>query len=102
MRTTGTDTAFSGKLGKRILPPGTRVYDDPTLLELGGRRLWGSYAFDDEGVAGSKVVLVEEGILKTFLMSRTPRKGLERSNGHGRADGGDAPRARIEPGARVE
>ena len=35
-----------------------------------------------------KVNVVERGILKTFLMSRNPIPGIERSNGHGRRQPG--------------
>src|SRR5262249_47887779 len=31
-----------------------------------------------------KVTLIDQGVLKTLLMSRTPRKEIPRSNGHGR------------------
>ncbi len=39
--------------------------------------------------------LVQNGILKNFLLSRTPVKGFENSNGHGRASNGRAPMARM-------
>jgi len=34
------------------------------------------------------VVIVDNGILKNFLMSRTPIEGFSNSNGHGRAQAG--------------
>ena len=43
------------------------VMFDPTLTELGGTQLNGHYLYDDEGVKGRPVVVVENGILKTFL-----------------------------------
>jgi predicted Zn-dependent protease len=39
---------------------------------------------DDEGVPAERVALVKQGILESLLMSRTPRKEIVRSNGHGR------------------
>lgn len=49
----------------------------------------GSYAYDDEGVAGQRVDLVREGILTGFQTSRetAARVGLDRSNGTMRAEG---------------
>jgi TldD protein len=80
------DTAtFAGQLGQRIAPAFLSVYDDPRQ-ELGPDRtpLFGAYRADDEGVAAEKVSLVEKGIVKSLLMSRTPCKEILRSNGHGR------------------
>ena len=55
----------------------------------------GYYPFDDQGIPGQRVVLVENGVLKNFLLSRTPVKGFQNSNGHGRASYGQAPIARM-------
>ena len=51
---------------------------------LGRWRFVGRYDADDEGIAGQRVLLIDRGILRRFLMSRTPRKGFEHSNGHAR------------------
>jgi TldD protein len=48
----------------------------------------GYYAYDDEGVKARPVTVVENGVLKTFLMSRSPINGVEHSNGHGRRQPG--------------
>jgi hypothetical protein len=77
-------TRFAGKIGKPVLPPSISVEDDPTLRELGGVPLVGAYSLDDEGVPARKVLLVQRGKLKGFLMSRSPRKDFPHSNGHGR------------------
>jgi len=47
--------------------------------------VFGSYRVDDEGVPAQRVSLIEKGVLKSLLMSRTPRKEITKSNGHGRA-----------------
>jgi predicted Zn-dependent protease len=75
---------MADKLERPVLPAFLSVVDDPTQEILGGRPLFGSYAFDDEGVPAAPVTLVENGVLKTLLMSRRPRKEIGRSNGHGR------------------
>jgi TldD protein len=79
------DGPLSRKLGKRILPRGFSVIDDPTLTTYEGIPLLGHYTIDDEGIAAERVVLVEDGHLKSFLMSRAPRDGIGKSNGHGRS-----------------
>ena len=56
--------------------------------------LLGNYAFDDEGVPGVNTVLVDHGVLKTFLMSRSPLVTIQHSNGHGRRQLGFVPVAR--------
>jgi predicted Zn-dependent protease len=80
-----SDSALATRLGKRVLPEGWRVEDDPGLERLGDRDLLGAYRVDDEGIPARKLVLVEDGVLKTLLMSRAPRKEIQKSNGHGRA-----------------
>jgi predicted Zn-dependent protease len=82
---------FAKSVGQPVLPDFLSVTFDPTLKRLAGEDLNGWYVFDDEGIRGTKVKLVENGLLKTFLMSRTPIPGFPASNGHGRR----------EPGAEV-
>ncbi len=85
---------FTKKVGKQILPTHISVYDDPTLKQYGDTDLYGYYRYDDEGVKPERVEVVKDGILKHFLMSRSPIKGFPRSNGHGRAQAGRAPVSR--------
>lgn len=75
-------------LGKQILPPFLDVVFDPTRRYRDGIPLAGSYEFDDEGVPAQRVVVVERGILRNFLMNRTPIAEFRRSNGHGRRQPG--------------
>jgi predicted Zn-dependent protease len=70
------------------------VVFDPTLRESQGIDLNGWYTYDDEGVAGQRVAAVDHGILKGFLMSRSPIRGFEHSNGHGRRQPGLEPVSR--------
>jgi TldD protein len=78
---------FKGQIGKPILPSFLSIMDDPTLARVGGSSLNGTYRFDDEGVAARAVALVDHGVLRNYLKSRTPVKGSPDSNGHGRAEG---------------
>ncbi|MDR0412769.1 MAG: hypothetical protein LBH61_03060 [Dysgonamonadaceae bacterium] len=85
---------FKKKIGEQVLPKHLSVSFDPTLNYYQNTPLIGSYAFDDEGIAARKLDVVQKGILKNFLMSRTPIAGFDHSNGHGRGSIGNAPVAR--------
>jgi len=82
----GQQSVLAGKLGQRVAAPILSLVDDPLLAAAPGKAaVFGSYRVDDEGVAAQRVSLIEKGVLKSLLMSRTPRKEITRSNGHGRA-----------------
>ncbi len=68
------------RLLRRVLPAGWSVVDDPTAVPTHP----GSYTHDWEGTPARAVELVEDGIVRDLLMSRTPRRGTDGSNGHGR------------------
>jgi TldD protein len=85
---------FTKKVGQEVLPTFLSVTDDPTVHEMAGMKLAGSYAFDDEGVPARRVEVIQNGILKNFLMSRMPIKDFAASNGHGRNQPGLMPTGR--------
>jgi predicted Zn-dependent protease len=79
---------FAKKVGEPIMPSFISVYDDPTIARIGDVDLNGFYRFDDEGVVAQRAPLVEGGVLKGFLLSRSPTRGFRQSNGHGRRQEG--------------
>lgn len=79
---------FTKSVGKPVLPEFLSVIFDPTRPDFQGSALNGTYSYDDEGVKARPVTVVENGILKTFLMSRSPIEGFDHSNGHGRRSPG--------------
>jgi predicted Zn-dependent protease len=85
---------FTKDIGKEILPSFLSVEDDPTRTRFGDTWLSGSYAYDDEGQKARRVDLIDDGVLKTFLMSRLPIASFAESNGHGRAQTGRVPTGR--------
>jgi TldD protein len=75
-------SAFAGKLGQKVAAEGVTIIDDGTLPHKRG-----SQAIDDEGNPVSRVVLVENGILKAYLQSRkTARKMDTEPTGNGRRE----------------
>jgi len=85
---------FTRDVGKQILPSFLSVADDPTQTSFGKTWLSGSYEYDDEGQKAQRVDLIQDGVLKTFLLSRQPIDGFTASNGHGRAQTGKMPTGR--------
>ncbi len=79
------ESILRGKVGEKIGNEIVTIADDPTAKDFG------FYFYDDDGVKGKRTTLIEEGILKNYLLSRgTAQKlGME-VNGHARADGYDA------------
>jgi hypothetical protein len=74
-------TRHGPRLGRRLLPDGWSVVDDPTEAPQGTA---GGYVYDREGVSGRRVELVHDGYVRDLLMSRVPRLEIGRSNGHAR------------------
>ena len=56
---------FSGKLGQRIAAPCVTAIDDGTMPNE-----WGSLNVDDEGTPTTRLVLIENGILKNYMIDR--------------------------------
>ncbi len=85
---------FTKDVGKEMLPSFLSVADDPTLTTFGKTWLSGSYEYDDEGQKAQRVALIQDGVLKNFLMSRLPIANFSHSNGHGRAQTSKMPTGR--------
>jgi len=85
---------FTKELGKEVLPTFLSVADDPTLTHFEKTWLNGRYEYDDEGQKARRVDLIQDGVLKTFLMSRLPIASFANSNAHGRAQTGKVPTGR--------
>jgi predicted Zn-dependent protease len=75
-------------VGQKVLPDFLSVQFDPTRRNYNGSELIGYYEYDDEGVKARPVTVVDNGVLKTFLLSRSPVAQFKESNGHGRRQPG--------------
>ena len=56
---------FCGKLGQQIANPKVTAIDDGTIPNA-----WGSINFDDEGTPARKNVLIENGVLKSYMIDK--------------------------------
>ena len=56
-------SVFCNKLGKKIASDVVTAIDDGTI-----KNAWGSYNIDDEGNDAQRTVLIENGILKSYLV----------------------------------
>src|SRR5215212_3088243 len=75
-------SAFSGRIGERVAAPGVTVVDDGAIEQLRG-----SLTIDDEGTPTRRNVLIEDGILKSYLQDRLNARlmGVE-PTGNGRRE----------------
>jgi len=75
------ESVLEGQLGRKIGSELVSIYDDP-LFEGG----FGSFIFDDEGIEAQKKTIVEEGVLRDYIMDREYSTKLGKpSNGGARA-----------------
>lgn len=74
------NSVFTGMLGKQIASSKVTAIDDGTIVNA-----WGSLNIDDEGHKTQKNILIENGILKSYLIDKLNgrRMGME-STGSGR------------------
>lgn len=73
-------SVFSDDLGKKIASPKVTLIDDGTIAGA-----WGSSIIDDEGNPTQKNILIENGILKSYLVDHFNSKEMKQKiNGCGR------------------
>ena len=66
------NSEFCGKLGQRIASPVVTAIDDGTLPNE-----WGSLRIDDEGMPTNRLVLIENGILKNYMIDKLNAKRMK-------------------------
>ena len=74
------NSEFAGKLGEMIASPVVTAVDDGTIPNA-----WGSLNIDDEGIPTTKLVLIEDGVLKNYMVDRLNGRRMKLpSTGSGR------------------
>ena len=83
---------FSGKLGQKVASDCVTLIDDGSIPGQ-----WGSLGMDDEGIPTQKNVLIENGILKGYLIDRleSRRMGMSATGSGRRQNYRFAPEARM-------
>jgi TldD protein len=75
------ESCFKGRIGKRLGIEGLSIRDDSTVPGA-----FGSFPFDDNGVAGASKPILEDGVLVGYLADRQHAVGLGvKPNGAARA-----------------
>lgn len=59
------NSEFCGKMGKQVASPIVTAIDDGTIANE-----WGSLNIDDEGTPTTRLVLIEKGILKNYMIDK--------------------------------
>jgi len=85
-------SVYYGKLGKPVAGSIVTAIDDGTL-----KNQWGSANFDDEGVRTQKNILIENGILKNYLIDKynSRRMGMKENGASRRQSYRFAPTSRM-------
>ena len=86
------NSEFAGRLGQQIASPLVTAVDDGTL-----ENEWGSTNLDDEGAPATKLTLIENGILKNYMVDKLNglRMGMAPTGSARRQDFTFAPTSRM-------
>jgi TldD protein len=82
-------SCLEGMMGQRIGSDLVTVLDDPSMMQNG------YYPFDDEGSPAQETVLVEKGVLQTYLHSRETAGRMGGAPRNARSQGTDRPVVRM-------
>lgn len=85
-------SVFNGKLGEKIAHESVTAIDDGTI-----QNTWGSLNVDDEGMKTKKTVLIENGVLKSYIVDQmgAQQTGYERTGSGRRQSYKYAPASRM-------
>jgi PmbA protein len=78
---------LAGRLGEQIATPGVTIVDDNTMLLPSGAGGFGSSPFDGEGLPSRRTVVVEAGVLRTYLMNSYSARKLGLKSTHNASRG---------------
>jgi PmbA protein len=78
---------LAGKLGETIAAPDLTIVDDNTMLLPTGVGGFGTSPFDDEGLPSQRTVVVENGVLRNYLLNTYTARKLGMRSTHNAARG---------------
>lgn len=77
---------FRKQLNQQIMDPQFTLTDNPLRQQINSTTLNGYYTYDDQGTPAKVTTLIDRGVLKGFLESRSTSSQEVHSNGHGRGN----------------
>jgi PmbA protein len=98
---------LAGKLGETIAAPGLTIIDDNAMLLPSGVGGFGSSPFDGEGLPSLRTVVVEQGVLRNYMLNTYTARKLGMKSTHNASRGlagtpGIGPgNLYLEPGAQT-
>jgi PmbA protein len=78
---------LAGKLGEPIAAPNLTIVDDNTMLLPTGAGGFGTSPFDDEGLPSQRTLVVENGVLRNYLLNTYTARKLGMKSTHNAARG---------------
>lgn len=78
---------LAGKLGETIATPSLIIVDDNLMLLPNGVGGYGTSPFDGEGLPSRRTVVVENGVLKTYILNTYSARKLGMKSTHNAARG---------------
>jgi PmbA protein len=78
---------LAGRLGEQIAAPGLTIIDDNTMLLPTGMGGFGTSPFDGEGLPSLRTVVVEKGVLRSYLLNTYTARKLGLKSTHNASRG---------------
>lgn len=78
---------LAGKLGEQIAAPNLTIVDDHLMLLPSGAGGFGTSAFDGEGLPSRRTVVVQNGVLASYLLNTYTARKLGMSSTHNASRG---------------
>ena len=78
---------LAGKLGETIAAPELTLIDDNLMILPNGAGGFGSSPFDAEGLPSRRTAVIEQGVLKSYLLNTYTARKLEMKSTHNAARG---------------
>jgi PmbA protein len=78
---------LAGRLGEQIAAPALTLIDDNTMLLPNGMGGFGSSPFDGEGLPSRRTVVVEKGVLQSYLLNTYSARKLGMNSTHNASRG---------------